>query len=68
MKTLIGIAVSVLGLFVEDGAFALATLAVVAAAGIWAVLIPNATQASGAILLVGCLGVLLLNVTPARRR
>jgi hypothetical protein len=68
MKTLIGIAASLAGLFVEDGAFALAILVVVAASGIWAVLFPNATSVSGAILLVGCLGVLLLNVIRARRR
>lgn len=68
MKMLIGIAARLVGLFVEDGAFALAILAVVAAAGICAALVPNATPASGAILLLGCLGVLLLNVIRARRR
>jgi hypothetical protein len=68
MKTLIGIAVSLAGLFVEDGALALAIMGVVATAGICAALVPNAAPASGAILLFGCLGVLLLNVIRARRR
>jgi hypothetical protein len=68
MKTLIGIALSLAALFVEDGALALAILGVVAAAGICAALIPNATPAIGAILLFGCLGVLLLNVIRAGRR
>jgi len=68
MKTLKGIAVSLAGLFVEDGALALAILGVVAAAGICAVLVPTARAASGAILLFGCLGVLLLNVIRAGRR
>jgi len=44
-----------------------AILAVVVAAGIY-VLTSNATPVSGAILLVGYLGVLLLNVIRARRR
>jgi hypothetical protein len=43
-------------------------LAVVATAGICAALIPNAAPAIGAILLFGCLGVLLLNVIRAGRR
>lgn len=68
MKTLMGIAGSLAGLFVEDGALALAILGVVAIAGICATLVPNAGPASGAILLFGCLGVLLLNVIRAGRR
>jgi hypothetical protein len=68
MKTLMGIAGSLVGLFVEDGALALAILGVVAIAGICAALAPNAGPASGAILLFGCLGVLWLNVIRAGRR
>lgn len=68
MKMLIGIASSLAGLFVEDGALALAILVVVAAAGICAALIPNAAAASGPILLLGCLGALLLNVIWTRPR
>ena len=55
----------VLGLFVEDGALALAIIAVVALAGLSVLVIPAAT---GAILLFGCLGVLLVNVMRAQRR
>lgn len=68
MKTLISIGISLAGLFVEDGALALAILGVVAAAGTCAALVPDAASASGAILLFGCLGVLLLNVIRAGRR
>jgi hypothetical protein len=56
------------GLFVEDGALALAIVAVVVAAGSIAVLIPAASWLSGCILLVGCLGVLVANVMRAKRR
>jgi hypothetical protein len=68
MKTVTGIAISLAGLFVEDGALALAILGVVAAAGICAALFPNAAPASGVILLFGCPGVLLLNAIQARNR
>jgi hypothetical protein len=57
-----------IGLFVEDGALALAIAAVVVAAGIVAALAPAASWLSGIILLFGCLGVLVANVLTARRR
>ena len=56
------------GLFVEDGALALAIAAVVVLAGIVAALVPAAAWLSGAILLLGCLGVLVANVLTAKRR
>jgi hypothetical protein len=56
------------GLFVEDGALALAIAAVVVLAGIIAALAPAAAWLSGCILLVGCLGVLVANVLMAKRR
>jgi len=58
------------GLFVEDGALALAIAAVVVFAGIIAALAPATTASwlSGCILLVGCLGVLVANVLTAKRR
>jgi hypothetical protein len=56
------------GLFVEDGALALAIAAVVVFAGIIAALAPAASWLSGCILLVGCLGVLVANVLTAKRR
>jgi hypothetical protein len=55
------------GLFVEDGALALAIIAIVALAGIVAALAPSARWLSGSILLLGCLGVLVLNVIMAKR-
>jgi hypothetical protein len=56
----------VLGLFVDDGALALEIVAVVVLAGMCAKLIPDVPLAAGAILLCGCLGVLLANVAQAR--
>jgi len=56
------------GLFVDDGALALAIIAIVALAGIVAMLIPDVPLAAGAILLFGCLGVLLSNVARAGQR
>jgi hypothetical protein len=52
-------------LFVDDGALALAIVAIVAAAGIMAALLPDVPLAAGAILLFGCLGVLLANTLSA---
>jgi hypothetical protein len=56
------------GLFVDDGALALAIVAIVALAGLTAALIPDIPLAAGTILLFGCLGVLLLNTVRAGRR
>jgi hypothetical protein len=56
------------GLFVDDGALALAIIAVVIAAAILATLMPDVPLAAGAILLFGCLGVLLSNSIRAGRR
>jgi uncharacterized membrane protein YdjX (TVP38/TMEM64 family) len=68
MSLLVGTFQELAGLFVDDGALALAIVAVVVVAGIFAVLIPAAPLASGAILLFGCLGVLFVNVMRAGRR
>jgi hypothetical protein len=68
MTMLIGIFQELAGLFVEDGALALAIVAVVVVAGISAALAPNVPWASGAILLFGCLAVLFVNAMKARRR
>jgi hypothetical protein len=56
------------GLFVDDGALALAIIAIVALAGVAATLMPDVPLAAGAILLFGCLGVLFLNAVRAGRR
>jgi hypothetical protein len=68
MKTLIGIVEELVGLFVEDGALAIAIVAVVVVAGIFTALIPAAPVATAAILLIGCLSVLVVNVMQARKR
>jgi hypothetical protein len=56
------------GLFVEDGWLALAILGIVALAAIVALLMPRLSLTAGAILLFGCLGVLVANVMRAARR
>jgi hypothetical protein len=68
MKILIGALQELSGLFVEDGALALAIVAVVAVVGICALLLPSAALARGAILLFGCIGVFFINVMKAQRR
>ena len=56
------------GLFVDDGALALAIVAVVLLAGMLATLTPDIPLAAGAILLFGCLGVLFSNAVRAGQR
>ncbi|MFZ1152510.1 MAG: hypothetical protein WAR76_22710 [Xanthobacteraceae bacterium] len=67
MKNLAASLRELAGLFVEDGALALAIIAVVAVAGIVAALAPSASWLAGLILLCGCLGVLIGNVAMAKR-
>ncbi len=55
------------GLFVEDGALALAVVAIVVVAGLSAALLPGVPVATGAVLLLGCLGALFANVMAARK-
>jgi hypothetical protein len=57
-----------IGLFVDDGSLALMILAVVIGAGISATIMPDLQLAAGAILLLGCLGVLIANVARTARR
>jgi len=57
-----------MGLFVDDGALALAIVAIVVLAALVAALMPGLSLAAGAVLLFGCLGALLLNVVSAGRR
>lgn len=68
MNTLGAVLRELVGLFVDDGSLALAILAVVVFAGVLATLMPEFPLAAGAILLFGCLGVLLANVTRAAQR
>jgi uncharacterized membrane protein YdjX (TVP38/TMEM64 family) len=56
------------GLFVDDGALALAIIAIVALTGMMAALLPGAPLVAGAVLLFGCLGALLVNAARAGRR
>jgi len=53
------------GLFVDDGALALMIIAIVALAGMVAMLMPEVPLAAGAILLFGCLAALLSSVARA---
>ena len=53
------------GLFVDDGWLAFAILCIVALAAVLALLTPRLSLAAGAVLLFGCLGVLLVNVIRA---
>jgi len=63
MKTLVNIFRELAGLFIDDGLFALAIGVVVVFAAIVAAIAPAVPIAAGVVLLVGCLGVLLGNVT-----
>ncbi|MBO0756698.1 MAG: hypothetical protein J2P54_12620 [Bradyrhizobiaceae bacterium] len=67
MTSLLAILRDVTGLFVDDGWLALAILGVVAVAAIVAALTPDMPLLSGAILLLGNLCVLLVNVIRAAR-
>ena len=68
MNVLIAVLRELIGLFVDDGSLALMSLAVVMLAGILATLMPDFQLAASAMLLFGCLGVLLANVARAARR
>ena len=68
MNVVIAVLRELIGLFVDDGSLALMILVVVMLAGILATLMPDFQLAAGAVLLFGCLGVLLANVARAARR
>jgi hypothetical protein len=68
MKTLIGIFRELAGLFIDDDLLALAICVVVVLAAIVAAIAPAVPIAAGIVLLVGCLGVLLGNVTSTGTR
>ncbi len=67
MSALIRVLRQFAGLFVEDGWLALAILGIVALAAVLALLMPRLSPAAGALLLFGCLGVLVANVMRAAR-
>ena len=56
------------GLFVDDGSLALAIIVIVLLSWIFSTLMPDMPLAAGAVLLIGCLGVLFANVMKAARR
>jgi hypothetical protein len=68
VTSLLAVLRDVTGLFVDDGWLALAILGVVAVAAIVAALTPDVPLLSGAILLLGNLCVLLVNVIRAAQR
>ena len=68
MSALLAVLREIAGLFVEDGSLVLAILGVVVLAAIVVKLAPGMTLVAGAILLFGCLGVLLVNAIGASRR
>jgi hypothetical protein len=68
MSMLRAVVRELVGLFVDDGALALEIVAVVVLAAISANLVPEIPLAAGAILLLGCLGVLFTNVATAGQR
>ncbi len=57
-----------IGLFVDDGSLALAIIVIVVISWIFATLMPNMPLATGAVLLIGCLGVLFANIMKAAQR
>ena len=56
-----------IGLFVDDGALAIAILGVIAFAALVAAAVPGVPLAAGAILVLGCSVVLLINILRASR-
>jgi hypothetical protein len=68
MNVLIAVLRELIGLFVDDGSLALMILAVVILAGVFGTLAPDLQLAAGAVLLFGCLGVLVANVARAAGR
>jgi hypothetical protein len=67
MSALSNVARELAGLFVDDGWLALAILGVVALAAIFSALVPD-PLATGVVLLLGCLGVLVASVASAAGR
>jgi len=68
MKMLMDMLKELAGLFVDDGSLALAIVVVIILAAIFAALMPGTPLLAGAVLLFGCLGVLLFNTMQAGHR
>jgi hypothetical protein len=67
MNALVSACREVVGLFVDDGLFALAIVGVIVLAALLAILLPGVPLAAGALLLVGSLAVLLAECVRASR-
>ncbi len=65
MSALMSLLRQLAGLFVDDGWLAFAIIGIVALAAVLALLTPRLSLAAGAVLVFGCLGVLLVNVIRA---
>jgi hypothetical protein len=68
MNVLRAVVHELLGLFVDDGALAVEILAVIVVAAVSVALAPDEPLVTGAILLLGCLGVLSISVARAAWR
>jgi hypothetical protein len=68
MNALVAVLRELIGLFVDDGSLAIAILLVIALAGVCVSGMPHVPMVAGAVLLLGCLGALVENVTRAGRR
>jgi hypothetical protein len=68
VNTLAAVLRALTKLFVDDGSFALQVVVVVGLAEISIILFPKIPLEAGGILLIGCLGVLLANVSRASSR
>jgi hypothetical protein len=67
MSTFTAFARQLLGMFVDDGSLALAILAMVGIAAMWGFWLDTDPLTVGAILLLGCLAVLIENVLRAKK-
>ena len=67
MRMLATVFRTLVGLFIDDGALALAILMIVLLSGILSVLRPDMPLAAGGVLLIGSLGALSANVWRAAR-
>jgi len=68
MSLLVGIARELYGLFVDDGAFALAILLAVALSALVAAVLPQSSWLAGLVLLASCLALLFVSAARAASR
>ncbi len=68
MSLIAGIAREIYGLFVDDGAFALAILLAIALSALVAAVLPEQSLLAGALLLLSCLALLFVSAARAASR